>query len=133
MRNRRAPQPTKGQLKDHIAAAEVAALGAYQPGGGAKKDKDKKDKTTRDGGRRLEADSRRDNEVCPYPSAHVLFAGTCYQCAATDHMTPTCPFLKEEADMTPAQLATYKAIKKKCEAASKKRDDWYKARRNRKK
>ena len=141
VRNRRAPQPARRQLKDHIAAAEVAALGAYQTGGGPKKDKGRSDTTTRDGGRRQdsrdggrrqETDSRRDNDACPHPSAHVLFAGTCYRCGETDHMTPTCSFPKLEADMTPAQLAKYKAIKKKREAAGKKRDDWYKARRGRK-
>jgi hypothetical protein len=130
VRNRRAPQPTKKQLKDHIASAEIAALGAYQSGGNSKDTKKdtKKDKSK---GKGDVPNTRRDLDACPHPSAHVLFAGTCYRCGATDHMTPTCPFPKEEADMTPAQLAKYKAIKSKREAASKKRDDWYKARRNR--
>ena len=47
-------------------------------------------------------------------------------------MTPTCPVPRDESDMTPAQLAKYKAIKKKRDAAGKKRDDWFRGRRGRK-
>ena len=139
VRHRRAPTPSKSQLKDHIADAEVAALGAYQSGGAAPKPKDrsrdKRDKKRNgggDGGGGRGGGGGGGGDACPHPSAHALFAGTCYRCGATDHMTPTCPVPRDESDMTPAQLAKYKAIKKKRDAAGKKRDDWFRGRRGRK-
>ena len=125
------PQPRLTQLQDRVGKWATNSLINYADPQ-SRRNRNRNNRNNRNGdndtGGADTGEGKR--ERCPHPKVATLFAGTCFRCGSKDHMTPTCTYPKDEADMSEAQKRVYRAVCKKRDAAKEKRDAWF---RNRKK